>query len=168
MHHTQNSNSKRQTFYKNLKHFIWKHKNKPAPPHLPSSTSKWQETKQPKAKDNWKKTAQKGVREHKGIKQNGEHFVNLTSCKSMWIKPPWNTSNIPIGISQNFIPVESRNEIKIKITHHRVKGDGCIREGILLMNANCVSQSMFYKVLNQSVMERLIKRICLMEKLYFI
>ena len=36
------------------------------------------------------------------------------------------------------------------------------------MNANCVSQSMFYKVLNQSVMERLIKRICLMEKLYFI
>ena len=30
---------------------------------------------------------------------------------------------------------------KIKMTSHRVKGDGCIWEGRSLMNVSCVSQS---------------------------
>ena len=72
----------------------------------------------------------------------------------MWIKHPWNISNaLNIGISQT--PVESTNDTK-----HRVIGDGCICEGILLMNAwwvNSVSQC-FIKFLIQSMMVCFIKR----------
>ena len=35
----------------------------------------------------------------------------------------------------SLFPVECTNNIKIKMTCHRVIGDGCIWEGILLMNA---------------------------------
>ena len=37
---------------------------------------------------------------------------------------------------------------KMKITHHKFVGDGCIGEGISLMNACRVSQSVLYQVLN--------------------
>ena len=36
----------------------------------------------------------------------------------------------------------------MKITHHKFVGDGCIWEGISLMNACRVSQSVLYQVLN--------------------
>ena len=47
-----------------------------------------------------------------------------------------------------FFVVESTNNIKIEIRQHRVVGNGCIWEGILLVNACWVSQSVFCKVLN--------------------
>ena len=55
----------------------------------------------------------------------------------MWIKRPWNASDI----ARTLCIVESTNNIKIKITH-KVVGDECIWEGISLMNA------VFYQVLN--------------------
>ena len=36
----------------------------------------------------------------------------------------------------------------MKITRHKLVGDGCIWEGISLINACLVSQSVFYQVLN--------------------
>ena len=55
--------------------------------------------------------------------------------------------------------IVATNNIKIKITH-RVVGDGCIWEGISLMNACWVSQSVFYEVLN-AVSDDVFKRKCL-------
>ena len=52
----------------------------------------------------------------------------------MWIKHPWDTSARTFG---------SKNHIIIKITCHRVMENGCIWEGISLMNAS-VSQWVFY------------------------
>ena len=40
--------------------------------------------------------------------------------------------------------------MKIKMTCHRIIGDGCIWEGISLMNARCVSHSVIHQVLNAS------------------
>ena len=69
----------------------------------------------------------------------------------MWIKHPWNTSNVPYSeLARTLFPVESTNNIKTKITHPRVIGDGCIWEGISLMNAWWVSQSVPYQVLTLS------------------
>ena len=36
---------------------------------------------------------------------------------------------------KTLFPVESKNSVKIKITHHSVMGDGCIWEGMPFMNA---------------------------------
>ena len=44
-------------------------------------------------------------------------------------------------LAKALIPVESKNNIKIKTTCHKVTGDRCILEGILLMNACRDSQS---------------------------
>ena len=64
-----------------------------------------------------------------------------TSCKSMWIKHPWNIVHVPYKeLTETLFPVESTNNIKIKITHRRVIGDGCIWERISLMNACWVIQ----------------------------
>ena len=41
----------------------------------------------------------------------------------------------------SLFPVESTNNIKIKMTCHRVIRDGCIWEGILLMNARMLALS---------------------------
>ena len=38
-------------------------------------------------------------------------------------------------LARTLFPVKSTNNIKIKIPHHRVIGDGCIWEGISLMKA---------------------------------
>ena len=38
-------------------------------------------------------------------------------------------------LARTLFPVESTNNIKSKITHHRFKGAGCIWERISLMNA---------------------------------
>ena len=56
----------------------------------------------------------------------------------MWIKRPWNASDI----ARTLCIVESTNNIKIKITH-KVVGDGC-NEHLFLMNACWVSHSVFY------------------------
>ena len=52
-------------------------------------------------------------------------------------QPSWKqVGHMPyIGISKNFFPVESTNDIKIKINHLKVIEDECIWEGISLMNA---------------------------------
>ena len=68
------------------------------------------------------------------------------SCEFMWIEHPWNTSEL----ARTLFPVEcsyllTANNIKIT---HRVVRDGCFWEGISLMNACWVSQSVFYEVLN--------------------
>ena len=64
-----------------------------------------------------------------------------TSCKSMWIKHPWNIVHVPYKeLTETLFPVESTNNIKIKITHRRVIGDDCIWERISLMNACWVIQ----------------------------
>ena len=72
--------------------------------------------------------------------QNEEHFVNL--CESNILE-----TKVPSGLAWTLFPVESTSKVKIKITHHRVIGDGCIWEGISLINACWVSQSVFYQVL---------------------
>ena len=48
------------------------------------------------------------------------------------------------------------------MTCHRVIGDGCIWEGILLMNVCCVNQSVIHQVLNAS--DGVFKKKSLMEK----
>ena len=54
----------------------------------------------------------------------------------MWIKHPWNTSHVLYSeLFRTLYPVECTNNIKTKITYHRVIGDGCIWGGISLMNA---------------------------------
>ena len=53
---------------------------------------------------------------------------------------------------------ESKNHIKIKTNRHWVMENGCIWEGILLMNTCWVSQLVFYQVL--AIKERI-------ESLYF-
>ena len=69
-----------------------------------------------------------------------------TSCKSMWIKHPWNTGHIPYSdLAKTLFPVENRNNVKIKITHHRVIGEGCIWEGMSL-NTCWLSQSVLYQI----------------------
>ena len=59
-----------------------------------------------------------------------------TSGKSMSIKHSLNTRKL----TRTLFPVESTNNIKIKISYHRDEGDGCILEKISLMNAVRVSQ----------------------------
>ena len=59
----------------------------------------------------------------------------------MRIKNPWNTSHIHYSEStRTLFPVGGTNNIKIKITHHRVIGSGYIWEGLSLINAWWVSQ----------------------------
>ena len=74
----------------------------------------------------------------------------------MWIKHPWNISDISNSeLTRTLFPVESANNIKITITHHGVIGYGWIWEGISLMIAYWVSQSVTQcstKILMQSVM----------------
>ena len=53
----------------------------------------------------------------------------------MWIKHPYSE------LARTLFRVESTNNLKIKITQHRVLGDGFIWEGISFMNAWWVSQS---------------------------
>ena len=64
------------------------------------------------------------------------------NCTGMWIKHPRITSHIPYSeLARTVFPVESTNNIMIKITYHRVIGNRCILEGIALPNAWWVSQS---------------------------
>ena len=86
------------------------------------------------------------------------------SCRSVWIKQLWNTSH---GQWPEFyFLLKVQNNIKIKVTRHRVIGDGWIWEGISLMNPSWVSQSVIEQVLNASY--GVFERKSLMEKLYFI
>ena len=78
------------------------------------------------------------------------------SCKYMWIKDPWNTSELERTL---FSVQSATNNIQIKIIH-RVVGDGCIWEGLSLINACWVSQSVFYEVLN-AVGDDVFQRKCL-------
>ena len=48
--------------------------------------------------------------------QNGEHFVNL--CESNMLE-----TKVPSELAGTLFSVESTNNTKIKITHHRVIGD---------------------------------------------
>ena len=43
---------------------------------------------------------------------------------------------------------ESKNDMKIKITRHRVTENECIWKGVSLINACWVNQWVFYQVLN--------------------
>ena len=57
----------------------------------------------------------------------------------MWIKQLI-TSHTPYTVTisklvRSLFPTESANNIKIKITHHRVIRDGCIWEGTSIRNA---------------------------------
>ena len=64
--------------------------------------------------------------------QNGGHLASL--CKSNILE----TQVIfPIAseLARTLFPVKSTNDIKIKITHHKVIGDECIWEEMPLMNA---------------------------------
>ena len=64
-----------------------------------------------------------------------------TSCKSMWIKHPWNTSHIPYSdLAKTLFPVENRNNVKIKITHHRVIERDAFGKEFNWMLADSVSQ----------------------------
>ena len=85
-------------------------------------------------------------RHSRGLRsQNWEHLVNL--CESNILQKQ---VIFPIQ-GQNFIsvlPGESTNDIEIKITHHRVIGNGCIWEIISLTNACRLSQQLLYQVLN--------------------
>ena len=59
----------------------------------------------------------------------------------MWVKQ-WDTSHIPNReLARTSFPVESTNNINIKITHHI--NVGCIYEGISLMNT-CYSVSVMF------------------------
>ena len=61
----------------------------------------------------------------------------------MWIKQLRNTSHTPYTDSEfckMFLSVKSTNNIKTKITCHKVVGHGCIWEEIWLMNAYWVGQ----------------------------
>ena len=76
----------------------------------------------------------------KGLKnQNGEHLINLSKSNSPEIQVIFRSYNDELA--RTLFPFESTNNIKIKITRHRCIGDGCIWEGISLMNAFQVSQS---------------------------
>ena len=96
----------------------------------------------------------------KGLKnQKGNIFKKQATLKhktSLYIQ--W--------ISRNLISrVESANNIKIKMTCHRVTRDECIWEGISFMNAWMLvvsSQSVINQVLNAS--DGVFKRKSLMEK----
>ena len=48
-------------------------------------------------------------------------------------------TKVPSELAGTLFPVESTNNTKIKITHHRVIGDWWIWEGISLVNAGWVS-----------------------------
>ena len=70
---------------------------------------------------------------HKTVFERMKESKWGTSCKSIWIKNPWNTSHIPYlasELTKTLLPVESTNNRKIKITHHRIIQDGHIWEGI--------------------------------------
>ena len=55
----------------------------------------------------------------------------ITFFKSIWIRHPWNISHISYSeLAWTLFPEESTNNIKIKITHHRVTEGECIWEGI--------------------------------------
>ena len=86
------------------------------------------------------------------------------SCRSVWIKQLWNTSHSQWP--ELYFLLKVQNNIKIKVTRHRVIGDGWIWEGISLMNPCWVSQSVIEQVLNASY--GVFERKSLMEKLYFI
>ena len=66
-----------------------------------------------------------------------------TSYKSIRIKHSWNTSYILYMIPDSELArtFESKNHIKNETIRHRVMENECIWEGILLMNACWVSQS---------------------------
>ena len=54
-------------------------------------------------------------------------------------------------LGKTLFPVECTSNIKVKVTHRRIIGDGCIWEEISLVNGCCaesVSQSVFFHVLN--------------------
>ena len=52
------------------------------------------------------------------------------------MKHPGNTNHIPYSdLIRTFFPVESTNNTKIKVRHHRVIRDGFILERMSLMNA---------------------------------
>ena len=84
------------------------------------------------------------VRYLKGLKnQNWEHLVFWCESSSL------ETGHID-ELTRILFPFESTNIIKIKVTRHKVIGDGCIWEGISLMSTCWVSQSVFHQVLKGS------------------
>ena len=68
--------------------------------------------------------------------QNGEHIINI-----------WESNISETQVTRTLFPGESTNDIKIKITQHRVTRDEYIWEGVSLTNTCWVSQSVFYQVL---------------------
>ena len=72
--------------------------------------------------------AQKGICKIIGIKMGNilSIYVNQT-----WLK---HKSYLRSELARTLFSIESTNN-KIKITHHRLMGGGCIWEEILLMNA---------------------------------
>ena len=67
------------------------------------------------------------------------------SGRSVWIKQLWNRSHSQWPDFYFLLKVQ--NDIKIKVTRHRVIGDGWIWEGISLMNPCWVGQSVIEQVL---------------------
>ena len=92
--------------------------------------------------------------------QNGKHLVNLFEANIL------EGQVIFPELVKTLFPVESTNNIKINIIHHRVIGDGCICQGISHMNTCWVSQSVFYQFLNV-VSDGVFKRKCLNAEIIF-
>ena len=67
----------------------------------------------------------------RGLKnQIVEHFINLRESNILETH-----AIFPCELVRNLFPVKSTNSTKIKITHYRVIGDGCIWKGMSLMTA---------------------------------
>ena len=74
-------------------------------------------------------------------------FINLLNIIVISTKFIWLEAATEVLCTKR-CSVESTKSIKIKMTHRRAVGNGCIWEKISLMNTCCVSQSVFYQVLN--------------------
>ena len=74
-------------------------------------------------------------------------------------------------LGRTVFPVESTNNIRIKVTYLRVMGDGCIWKRIELMDACWVSESVIvqcHEILITVTDDLVVKMRHLMEKWYFI
>ena len=67
-------------------------------------------------------------------------------------------------MGRTLLTAESKYNIKIQITHHRVMGNGSISEGISLMNTFWVGHSVFYQDLRAANDTMYYLKKCFMEK----